>query len=123
MNNLLTFKTTNIILYCKKWAETVSFYQDDLKLPKTFASDWFVEFQLTGFAHLSIADERRATIKSSSGAGLTLTLQVADVDAAWRALKTADLDPEPVRDHPWGARTFFLFDPEGHRLEIWAPLI
>ena len=117
----LTLKSANTILYCKKWSETVAFYQHELGLPITFASDWFVEFQLTDSAHVSIADEKRATIKSGDGAGITLTLQVESADETWQYLYDKGLSLEPVRDHAWGARVFYLFDPEGHRLEFWSP--
>ena len=111
--------TTNTILYCQNWEETVNFYRR-LEFPITFSSDWFVEFQLTGSAHLSIADERRATIKSSGGAGITLTLQVDNADDTWQWLNDKGVKLGPVKDHAWGARVFYFFDPEGHRLEVWS---
>ena len=120
MIDSLSLKSTNTILYCKKWRETVHFYEHQLGLSITFAADWFVEFRLTEAAHLSVADERRATIKSSGGAGLTLTLRVNDADEAWSKLHNQGLALEPVRDHAWGARVFDFFDPEGNRLEIWS---
>lgn len=122
MTNSLLLKSANTILYCKKWPETVAFYQHDLGLPMTFASDWFVEFQLTNTAHISIADEKRATIKSAGGAGITLTLRVESADETWQYLHHKGLTVEPVRKHAWGARVFYLFDPEGHRLELWSPV-
>jgi uncharacterized glyoxalase superfamily protein PhnB len=112
----------NTILYCQAWSETVAFYRDQLGLSVTFSSDWFVEFALTDSARLSIADERRATIKSSHGAGITLTFQVADADALWTEFHSAGLQPTPCRTHAWGARTFYLRDPEGHRLEVWSAI-
>lgn len=117
-----SLKSANTILYCKNWSETVAFYQRDLGLPITFASDWFVEFQLTETARVSIADEKRATIKSSGGAGITLTFQVESADETWQDLHNKGLTLEPVRDHAWGARVFYLFDPEGHRLEFWSSM-
>jgi catechol 2,3-dioxygenase-like lactoylglutathione lyase family enzyme len=116
----LVFKTTNTILYCQKWPEMVIFYRDKLKLAVTFASDWFVEFEAGAAARLSVADERRAKVKSSQGRGITLTLEVESADAAWVELHGRGLELEPVRDHPWGARTFYFYDPEGYRLEIWS---
>jgi catechol 2,3-dioxygenase-like lactoylglutathione lyase family enzyme len=117
----LHFESANTILYCKRWKETVAFYQRQLGLPVTFSSDWFVEFRLAGTAHLSIADEARASVKSGGGQGVTLTLQVDSAEAMRALLQKRGLSPEPLRDHPWGARAFYLFDPEGHRLEIWSP--
>ena len=118
--NKPSFKSTNTILYCKHWQQTVDFYRRYLELPVTFESDWFVEFQLTGSAHLSLADERRASTKSNSGGGITVTLQVENADEMRTYLQSRGLDLEPVRDHAWGARVFYFFDPEGHRLEIWS---
>lgn len=110
----------NTILYCHAWAETVAFYRDQLELPVNFASDWFVEFILTESAYLSIANECRATIKSSHGVGITLTFQVADADEVWTAFQSAGLETTPCRTHAWGARVFYLRDPEGNRLEVWS---
>lgn len=123
MNPGVALKNANTILYCNKWSETVAFYRDYLKLPITHSSDWFVEFHLVGTAHLSVAQAARATIKSSLGAGITLALQVEDADETWQHLARIGLKLEPVRNHAWGARVFYLFDPEGHRIEIWSPMI
>ncbi len=117
----LVFRTTNTILYCQKWPEMVIFYRDKLQLPVMFASNWFVEFEVGTTSRLSVADERRAKVKSSHGGGITLTLEVENADVAWTDLHTRGLELEPVRDHPWGARAFYFYDPEGYRLEIWSP--
>ncbi len=120
MPTLPNIRTVNTILYCKRWQETVDFYQQRLKLPVTFATAWFVEFRLCDAARLSVADERRASVKSAGGGGITIALQVQDADAAWQALKEGGLEPGPVQDHAWGARVFYFADPEGHRLEVWS---
>lgn len=122
MTDKLNLESTNTILYCHRWPETVDFYRHRLKLPITFSSDWFVEFQLTATAHLSIADAHRATIKTGNGAGLTLAFQVENADHIWQYLHDRGLALGPLKDHPWGARVFYFFDPEGHRLEIWSPI-
>lgn len=122
MTDRFTAVAANTILYCRNWSATVEFYRDRLALPVTFANDWFIEFRLTAGAFVSVADERRARVNSGGGAGITLALQVTDADAVWQQLQQAGVQPEPVRDHPWGARAFYLFDPEGHRLEVWSPL-
>jgi catechol 2,3-dioxygenase-like lactoylglutathione lyase family enzyme len=120
--NAFFIKSSNTILYCKKWQETVVFYQDDLGLPVSFSSDWLVEFHLAGAAYLSVADEQRATIKSSGGAGVTITLQVENAAEAWQQLHDRGLDLGPIKIHSWGAQLFYFHDPEGHRLEIWSPV-
>lgn len=120
MPTLPSIQTVNTILYCKRWRQTVGFYQHRLQLPVTFASSWFVEFRLSEGARLSVADERHASIKSAGGGGITITLQVQNADAARLALQEGGIDPGPVKDHAWGARAFHFADPEGHRLEVWS---
>lgn len=112
-------KTVNMILYCERWEQAVRFYREALNLPVLFAGDWFVEFRLSDSARVSIADERRASIKSSHGRGVTLALEVDDIDSVRKDMEKKGLAPTPLRNHPWNARVFYLFDPEGHRIEIW----
>ncbi len=119
MTNTFSLKNTNTILYCKKWQETVDFYKIRLGLSITHDSDWFIEFKLTETAHISVADERRASIKSSGGAGITLALQVEDINRTWDCLRDNGLEIGQIREHPWGARVFYFYDPEGHRIEVW----
>lgn len=117
----MKFITGNTILYCRKWGHTVQFYRDYLNLPVNFETDWFVEFRVTPATRLSIANDARASIKSNNGQGITLSLEVADIDKAWEDAQLSRLKPSPVKKHPWGERVFYLFDPEGHRIEIWGP--
>ncbi len=122
MTSKLTPIRANTILYCHHWHATVAFYRDHLGFTPTFTCDWFVEFAITDTARLSVADERRATIKSSQGAGITITFEVDNADAVWATLQAAGLQPTPCRTHAWGARAFYLRDPEGNRLEVWSAL-
>ena len=77
MSTQLNIETVNTILYCKRWRETVEFYQYLLELPVTFTASWFVEFSLSDTTRLSVADERRL-----SDAGLAPIKGPADT---WRA--------------------------------------
>ena len=112
-------KSANIILYCKKWKEMVAFYQSTLQLPITASTEWFVEFKLTGTSRLSVANESRTSIKSSDGKGITIGLQVADVLSTRDQLMDAGLNPTAVKEI-WGAKAFYIFDPEGNRIEFWS---
>ncbi len=111
--------TTNTILYCKEWKKTVGFYRDQLKLPIIFVSDWFLEFRLNAMSRLSIADEKRSSIKSRGGKGVTVSLEVDDIEAVREYAEKVGMEPTELRKHPWNARVFYIFDPEGHRIEIW----
>jgi len=78
----MKFITSDTILYCRKWGQTVQFYRDYLNLPVSFETDWFVEFKVTQATQLSIANENRASIKSNDGQGITLSLEVVE-SAMW----------------------------------------
>ena len=112
---------TNTILYCHLWAETVAFYRDVFAFPISHQTDWFVEFEIAPSAYLSIADEKRATIKSVSGQGITLSWEVANVHDMYKVLVEQGINISPIRNK-WGASLFYLHDPEGHRIELWQPL-
>lgn len=74
-------------MYCQKWAETVAFYRDVFAFRISHQTDWFMEFEITpDAAYLSIADERRASVKSVSGQGITLSWQVGDLQAIYQLL-------------------------------------
>lgn len=115
----MKIKAANTILYCKKWEETVAFYRDGLGLLVISSTDWFVEFKLNESARLSVADETRASIKSGDGKGITISLQVADVEELRSQLIGLGLDPTPIKE-VWGSKAMYLRDPEGNRLEFWS---
>ncbi len=116
------FNLSNTILYCSRWRDTVEFYRQVLGLPVSVEKEWFVEFRLTAHSFVSIADARRASIETSKGRGITLTLQSDDVGALHDRLVDAGVDTGGVKRHPWGSLGFFCRDPEGYRLEFWQPL-
>ena len=133
----------NTVLYCQHYAQTVAFYEHVLGLQRTLVKDWFVEFRVAQQAFLSIADQNHATINSAQGKGLTLTFQVEDVHpgplsdvvhsggvvplcdenlaGGHEQLRARGATLTAVGARPWGAQGFLLRDPEGTRIEIWAP--
>lgn len=96
--------TANTILYCKKWKETVEFYMNLLKLPVLFSTDWFVEFGLNAMSRLSIADEKRSTVKGCSGMGVTIALEVEDIEVVRKHAEKVGMKPTQLRIHPWDAQ-------------------
>lgn len=116
----MEIRIVNTIIYCEKFAETVNFYRSRLNLAVTTSLDWFVEFKLNEYSRLSIANEKNASIKSSEGRGLTITLQVHDIDETFHFLKEAGVNPGEIKKHAWGAKIIHVFDPEGNRIEFWS---
>ena len=117
----MDIKTANTILYCRKWKETVAFYQTQLDLHVTISNEWFVEFKLNETSRLSIADQTRCSIDSNDGKGITITLEVDNIDTTHLYLNEVGLNPTPIKDHPWGAKVIHIYDPEGNRIEFWSP--
>ncbi len=117
--NPLKINRTNAILYCNRWEETVRFYRDVIKLPVLVKKGWFIEFQLAGSACLSVADAAHASISSAGGAGITLSWQVENLEAVHDRMVSDGVDVTPIQAN-WGARTCFVFDPEGNRIELWS---
>ena len=111
---------TNTILYCRNWSETVSFYRTILELPVSHETDWFVEFQLTDTAYLSIANVVRTSIQSVDGQGITLSWQVFNIYKARASLGNQGVETTEIKKK-WGAWLFYFHDPEGHRIEFWQP--
>ena len=109
---------TNTILYCDRWDATVKFYREVIDLSVLLEKEWFVEFQLTDDSCLSVADAARTSVGSAGGKGITLSWQVANIDAVYDQMVSHGIDVTPIQS-TWGARTFYLFDPEGHRIECW----
>jgi len=120
---MMQIKTTNTILYCRKYKETIAFYQTQLGLQVTNTFEWFVEFKLNDASCLSIADEAKSSIDSAAGRGITITFEVDDIKMAHLYLSDAKLNPTRIKDHPWGAKVIYIFDPEGNRIEFWSPNI
>ncbi|MEE4600921.1 MAG: VOC family protein [Desulfobacteraceae bacterium] len=115
-------KQANTILYARRWKETVAFYRDFLGFEISFQCDWFVEFRLTPTAFLSVADQSRTTIASAEGKGITLSFKIDDLQEAHRGLIADGQAPTAIRPQVMGADVFYLFDPEGTRIEFWCPV-
>ncbi len=122
MTRFLEIKRTNTILYCRRWDETVAFYRDRLQLEVAFACSWLVEFHLSATAFLSIADQSRTTLSSAGGNGITLSFQTDDLTAVHGRLAGIGVAPTDIRSRVLGADVFYIFDPEGTRIEFWCPV-
>lgn len=112
-------RSTNFILYCRSWSDTVAFYRDRLGLTETFRNEWFVEFGLAPDAHVSIADASRASVGAVGGTGVTLSLEVSDLEDVRARLVGRGADPGPLSTR-FDALVFDVRDPEGNRIEFWS---
>ena len=111
---------SNTVLYCKNWQAMVTFYKETMGFRQSFRKDdWFIEFVVTAGSHLSLADEAKCSIQSSSGRGITLSFKVAGLSALHRQLAAQGTNPTAIKSHSWRAPYFYIYDPEGNRIELW----
>jgi len=75
------------------------------------SNDWFVEFKLNEMSRLSVVDETHASVKSGSGRGITISLQVADLEQTLAELKEAEIQSSPVKE-VWDAQAIYVRDPK-----------
>lgn len=115
----MNITATNTILYCSRWEETVEFYARGIGLEELTRNEWFVEFRLGRESRLSVANDRGTSITSAGGQGVTISIRVDDVVAARNELTGRGVAPGPLRA-VWGARAFYVHDPEGTRIEFWS---
>ncbi len=113
-------RRVNTLLYVQRFAECVAFYRDRLGLPEVFANAWFVEFGVNPGACVSVVEKRSTRMRDKPFVAQTLTFEVIDVDAAHAVLAERGIEPGPVKRHGFGARVFYVRDPEGNRLEFWS---
>jgi uncharacterized glyoxalase superfamily protein PhnB len=90
-----------------------------LKLLVISTNDWFVEFKLNEMSRLSVANETRTSVKSGDGRGITISLQVANIEQIQAELLDAGIAATPIKE-VWGSQAIYVRDPEGNRLEFWA---
>ncbi|WP_269929610.1 VOC family protein [Aminobacter sp. HY435] len=97
-------------------AEARTFYSELLGLDVVMDHGWILTFAAEGkmTPQLSVASE------GGSGTPVpTLSIEVDDVDEAYRRAQTAGCDiAYEIADEPWGVRRFYLRDPFGNVVNI-----
>lgn len=115
-----------IVLPCADIVRQRAFYERILEARPGFErADW-VRFDL---GHIRLALRARGDAlfpRGSGGAGVQLSLRVADADDLdrWhRRLLTARVAVlEPPTEKPWGHRTLYASDPEGNVIALYCDL-
>lgn len=115
-----------ITVFTEQLAETVAFYQSVFDLPVVYADDVSSVFKfgdtLINLLQITQADELVTPAKvaaQDTGARLVFTINVDDVDAMCRELKSRGVTMlNGPMDRPWGIRTASFKDPAGQIWEI-----
>jgi predicted enzyme related to lactoylglutathione lyase len=102
-----------------------AFYTEHFGFKPTFDAPEFLGLKSIQPPGLEIGFMRpkENTCPVFNGKGVTLCLEVADVDKEYERLVSEGVRPEgPPRDNPWGDRSFQVCDPAGVALYINKPI-
>ena len=105
-----------------KVEESRDFYVKYFRARVTFDCGWYVNLQIgKETSELQFIAPQEQGPPASNPAGLSCNFSVDDVDAEYKHLTAAGLNPvEPLEDHPWGDRGFAILDPNGVTLYIYS---
>ena len=115
-----------VILLVSDLDRSLAFYQGTLGLPLKHRAEEFAQLD-TGTTRLGLYSRKAmmATLGESlepparSAPGFEIGFKVDAVDPVFEALVAAGADPAmPPTDRPWGQRTAYLRDPDGHLVEL-----
>lgn len=118
---------SHVLLTTRDVPRMLAFLEHCFGLKPVFANDAFGEcVTSSGFriAVFTVVGRVAEHFTADAGRGtVALGVTVADVDAFF-----ADIEPRlaahgartagPPKEHPWGEKSFLLFDPDGNRWEI-----
>ena len=119
-----------IILFVEDLARSRAFYRDVLGLDVEFEDAESVGFKIKGLFFIALQVDRarvqlqgEPTATPRAGATAFLTTFTDDVDALHADLLDRGIDffQNPA-DQPWGVRTAYFKDPDGHVWEIAQPI-
>lgn len=108
-----------------KLAETKAFYTNNLGFGVTFENEFYLlmhtpnrEAELS-FLLPNHPSQQPLFHKPFQGQGMYLTIEVEDVDKAYRDLKKKKVSIKiDIRDEPWGDRHFAIEDPNGIGIDL-----
>ena len=115
------------VIYSEKLEETKQFYCQLLGFQVEFDSDWFVnlaggangglEIGIQRFDHELIPEAYQAVAK-----GLSLALEVDDVDAVYASFREREDLVAHIADEEYGQRHFMCVDPNGVLVDVGMPI-
>jgi lactoylglutathione lyase len=116
-----------VVLFVEDFEGTLEFYVKKVGLPLRLRADGYAEFAVEGskFALLSRSRVVELLGQSPSGKAVTgadkaaVTVLVEDVDRVFQELSGRGVAfLGTPKDRPWGQRSVYFRDPEGHLIEI-----
>jgi lactoylglutathione lyase len=116
-----------VVLFASDFERLLKFYSEKVQLPVRLLAEGYAEFVVEGAKLALLARERLPELVGRGhlerpGAGChegAVTVLVEDVDRTHRGMAERGVTflTEP-QDRPWGQRSAYFEDPEGHLIEI-----
>jgi catechol 2,3-dioxygenase-like lactoylglutathione lyase family enzyme len=116
-----------IVLFVEDLDRALAFYVDKVGLPVRFQDKGYAELAAEGSKLALLARSRVAELTGDAHTGRpasgahegSVTLLVEDVNRVHRELAGRGVDfLGAPKDRPWGQRSAFFHDPDGHLIEI-----
>jgi uncharacterized glyoxalase superfamily protein PhnB len=122
----MKFNDLSITIHTDKIKACVDFYVRHFDVKITFDCEWYVTIQFQSdknpYIFLSFMKPEYGAAKTVSSGGLTLNLNVKDVDAVYAKIQPTGISfIEEISDHQWGDRAFSVQDPLGNIIYIYSP--
>jgi lactoylglutathione lyase len=121
-----------IVLFVEDLERTLAFYAGKVGLPVRFRAEGYVELAVEGSKLAFLARSRVSELVGDAHAGRptsgshesSVTLLVEDIDRTHRELTARGVTfLGAPKDRPWGQRTAYFVDPDGHLIEIATNLL
>lgn len=116
-----------VVLFVEDLDRTLAFYVDKVGLPVRFRAEGYAELTVEGSKLALLARSRVPELAGNAHANrpaagtheASVTLLVEDVDRIHRELAAHGVAfLGAPKDRPWGQRTAYFIDPDGHLIEI-----
>ncbi len=116
-----------VVLFVNDFEGTLAFYSEKVGLPVRLRAEGYAEFAVEGAKLALLSRSRMPELVGHAHLGLpapgshegSVTILVEEVDRVHRDLTARGVKfLAPPQDRPWGQRTTYFEDPDGHLIEL-----